>query len=92
MVAFQVADGALAFLFATPNDKISMDFFLIAGQRDPKIKNVTQKYNILVISLEGFKHLKKNCMIPLGLADVGVRDDDHLIMHALVGIRHQKIV
>ena len=82
MVAFQVADGALAFLSAAPIDKISMDFFLIAGQSDPKIKNITQKNKIPVIALEGFKHLKKKCMISIGFADVGIRDDDHLSVHA----------
>ena len=84
MVAFQVADGALAFLSAAPNDKIPMDFILIAGQRDPKIKYITQKNQVPVIALEGLKHLKKNCMISIGLADVSIRDDDHLIMRALI--------
>ena len=90
MVAFQVADGALAFLSAAPKDKIPMDFFLKAGQGDPKIKNITQKNKIPVISLEGFKHLKKKCMISIGFADVGIRDDDHLIMHALIRNIYQK--
>jgi len=84
MVAFQVADGALAFLSAAPYDKIAMDFFLIAGQSDPKIKNITQKNKVPVISLKGFKHLKKKSMIPIGFADVGIRDDDHFIMHAII--------
>jgi hypothetical protein len=86
MVALQVADSAFAFLSAAPNNKIPMDIFLIAWQGDPKIKNITQKNQILVISLEGFKHLKKICLISIGAADVGIRDDDHFIIHALIGI------
>jgi hypothetical protein len=85
MVAFQVADGAMVFLPAAPGDKIPMDFLFVAGHGNPKIKNVTQENQIPVISLEGFKHLKKKCLISIGFADVGIRDDDHLIMHALVG-------
>ena len=78
--ALHIADGAMAFLSTTPDDKIPMDFFLIAGQRDPQIKNITQKDQVLVISLEGFKHLKKNCMISFGFANVGIRDDNHFII------------
>jgi len=80
MVALHIADGAMAFLSAAPSDKIPLDFLLIAGQRDPQFKYVTQKNQISVISLKGFKHLKKNCMISIGFADVGIRDDDHFIL------------
>ncbi len=80
MVAFHIADGATAFLFTAPGDKIPMDFLLIAGQCDPQIKNITQKDQILVISLEEFKHFKKNCVISFGFANVGIRDDDHFII------------
>jgi hypothetical protein len=57
-----------------------MNYVLIAGQRDPQIKNITQKDQILGISLEGFKHLKKNSMISFGFANVGIRDDNHFII------------
>ena len=81
MVALHIADGAITFLSTAPGDKILMDFFLIAGQSDPQIKNITQKDQVLVISLKGFKHLKKNCLISFSFANVGIRDDDHFIIH-----------
>ena len=83
MVALHIADGAMVFLSAAPGYKIPMHFFLIAGQCDPQIENVTQKDQILAISLERFKHLEKKRMISCGFANVGIRDDDHFIIHTL---------
>jgi hypothetical protein len=90
MVTLHIADDAMAFLSTAPGDKILMDFFLIAGQRNPQIENITQKDKVLVIFFERFKHLKKNCMISFGFANVGIRDDNHLIVHALIGNMYQK--
>jgi hypothetical protein len=82
-IEHHIADTATAFLVAAPGDKVPMDFLLIAGQRNPQIKNITQKNQILIIFLEGFKHLEKNCMIPSGFANVGIRNDDHLIIQII---------
>ena len=43
MVALQISDGSELFLFPAPVNKFCMNLFFIAGQRDPKIKNITQK-------------------------------------------------
>ncbi len=87
MVTLHIADGAMAFLSATPGYKIPMDFFLIAWQCNPQFENITQKDQILAISLKRFKHLEKNRMISYGFANMGIRDDDHFIIHTLKAIR-----
>jgi hypothetical protein len=54
-----------------------MDILLITRQRNPQIKNVTQKYDILVVSTDCFKPLEKCDMISFCAADVRIGNDDH---------------
>ena len=77
MVALHITDCSIFFLVAAPGNKIAVDVFLVAGQRDPKVKNITQKYQFLIIFFQSFKHLKKDCMVSFGSANVGICDDDH---------------
>ena len=60
-----------------------MDILLISWQGDPEVENVPQEDQILTVSLEAFKHLKKDCMIPVGFTYVGIRDEDHLFKRNL---------
>lgn len=77
MVAFHITDGAKAFLFPAPRYKISLDVFLITGQCNPEIKNIAQKDQVMVSSCKGREHLEKGCVISLGLANVGIGNDNH---------------
>jgi hypothetical protein len=54
-----------------------MGLVLVAGQGDPQIKNITQKYQILMISFQGLQHPEKGCMVSGSFANVGVGNDDH---------------
>jgi hypothetical protein len=56
-----------------------MNVALVAGQRHPQIKNITQKNQVLIIFFQGLHHPEKNCMVPGSFAKVGVGDDDHMI-------------
>jgi hypothetical protein len=78
MVAFHVTDGAISLLIMAPGNKVVVDILLVSGQCDPKVKNITEKNQVLIILFQCFKHLEKGCMITVGFANVGIGDDDHL--------------
>jgi hypothetical protein len=79
MVALQISDCAEMFLFPAPVNEFCMNLFFITGQCNPKIKNITQKYQIVSGPFNGREHLKKGCMIAPGFAYMGIGNNDHNI-------------
>ena len=51
--------SAAAFLTFAPGKKQFMNFFLVAGQGNPEVKNITQKDYILLGFFNHMQHLEK---------------------------------
>jgi hypothetical protein len=83
MIALHKSDGAFAFLAPAPSDKLVVQITFIAGQSNPQIEYIPQKYQSVVRLFNGRQHFKKCGMVIAGSADVGISDDDHNNIPAL---------